>query len=148
MPQGKAATKRYWQNQRQGQWQRWKDMFAERPPQSAIEILQKRWPAAFPAQGHLVKPLVASCLGQIAEATGWSKEYVRGVLHIWKSRSAYCRAVIAAEFRYDLDGQQTSVAVGDQARAHARQRLAENEAARLRRQEKRAAEASAGNDVP
>ena len=37
-----------------------------------IELLRARWPKAFPAKGHEVRPL-ANAASAIAEALGWSQ---------------------------------------------------------------------------
>ena len=47
----------------------WKRGAAESRQQ--IELLRARWPKAFPAKGHEVRPL-ANAAPAIAEALGWS----------------------------------------------------------------------------
>src|SRR5208337_2589375 len=57
----------------------------------AFELLRARWPKAFPAKSHEVRPL-ASAVPAIVEALGWSPQYAKGVLSVWKGREADCRA--------------------------------------------------------
>jgi hypothetical protein len=54
--------------------------------------LKVKWPAIFNDPKN-VKPLASSVLPQVAAALGWSLGYTRGVFHVWKSRSDYCRAI-------------------------------------------------------
>jgi sRNA-binding protein len=111
---------------------------------AGIETLRSLWPVAFPKKPHLVKPLVVS-IPQVAEQTGWSKTYTRGVLHAWKCRSAYCLAVLQNERRYNLDGKELAdTVIDDQSREQARQQLAAIAARRLKEEEKRAAKAPTG----
>ena len=88
-----------------------------------IELLRARWPKAFPAKGHEVRPL-ANAAPAIAEALGWSNAYARGVLSPWVLREAYCRAVLAHPMRINLDGSESELTVEDDARAMATARLA------------------------
>jgi hypothetical protein len=60
-----------------------------------IKVLQDKWPAGFPKQASLVRPLANGAPKTIAEAFGWSVAYTRAVLMVWKSRAAYCTAVWA-----------------------------------------------------
>ena len=83
-----------------------------------IELLRARWPKAFPAKGHEVRPL-ANAAPAIAEALGWSNAYARGVLSPWVLREAYCRAVLAHAMRINLDGSESELTVEDDARAMA-----------------------------
>jgi sRNA-binding protein len=116
----------------------------------AIATLQERWPAAFPKQGHLVRPLANTIPGRIAESVGWPKNYVRSVLSVWKSRDPYCKAVLRYTNRHDLDGAVTEQAVDDRAREQARLRLTQNRAARARWQAREAAagKGNGGNEAP
>jgi sRNA-binding protein len=66
--------------------------------------LRERWPIAFPAKSHNIRPLAASAVGEIAAALGWSVPYTRGVLFPWKMGPAYCRAVLLYNERITLDG--------------------------------------------
>lgn len=91
---------------------------------SGIEVLQSLWPVAFPKKGHLVKPLASEIVGKIAERTGWSVPYTRGVLQAWKMRDRYCDAVLRYDRRWNLDGEETAETVDDVARTMATQRLA------------------------
>jgi sRNA-binding protein len=110
-----------------------------------IAELQERWPAAFPNKSHMVRPLATGIAAKIADATGWSRTYVRGVLTAWKCRAGYCEAVLRYERRYDLDGKETSEVVDDQAREQARWRLDERSVKRAREQER---EPSRGETLP
>ena len=134
MPRGKDARQRY--NRGRLDEDRRRGM---RESRDAIATRQARWPAAFPKQWHLVRPLTNASLTQIAESTGWSKNYTRGVLCVWKSRDAYCQAVLQHTRRHGLDGAASEEEVDDRARQQAEERLAINRAARVRRQEKEAA---------
>ena len=60
----------------------------------AFELLRARWPKAFPAKSHEVRPLV-NVVAELQEAFGWSPAYAKGVLRVWKARESYCRAVLA-----------------------------------------------------
>src|SRR5208283_3118070 len=103
----------------------------------AFELLRARWPKAFPAKSHEVRPL-ASAVPAIVEALGWSPQYAKGVLSVWKGREAYCRAVLAYPQRIDLNGSPTAD-IDEEARAHAKGRL-EQIAARKEARAKQAAE--------
>ena len=52
-----------------------------------IQVLQDKWPAAFPKQASLVRPLAKGVAKTIAEAFGWSVPYTRAVLMVWKRRA-------------------------------------------------------------
>ena len=104
-----------------------------------IELLRARWPKAFPAKGHEVRPL-ANAASAIAEALGWSNAYARGVLSPWVLREAYCRAVLAHAMRINLDGSESELTVDDDARATATKRLEQIAA--------RKARAAAANSPP
>src|SRR5208283_4726420 len=106
----------------------------------AFELLRARWPKAFPAKSHEVRPL-ASAVPAIVEALGWSPQYAKGVLSVWKGREAYCRAVLAYPQRIDLNGSPTKD-IDDEARALAKGRL-EQIAARKESRAKQAAEQAA-----
>ncbi len=106
----------------------------------AFELLRAKWPKAFPAKSHEVRPL-ASAVPAIVEALGWSPQYAKGVLSVWKGREAYCRAVLAYPQRIDLNGSPTAD-IDDEARAHAKGRL-EQIAARKESRAKQAAEQAA-----
>ena len=45
-----------------------------------IKVLQDKWPAGFPKQASLVRPLANGTAKTIAEAFGWSVAYTRAVL--------------------------------------------------------------------
>ncbi len=111
-----------------------------------IELLRARWPKAFPAKGHEVRPL-ANAASAIAEALGWSNAYARGVLSPWVLREAYCRAVLAHAMRINLDGSESELTVDDDARATATKRLGQI-AARKAQEPERKARAAAANSPP
>jgi|SRR5580704_1053002 sRNA-binding protein len=89
-----------------------------------IKVLQDKWPAGFPKQASLVRPLANGAPKTIAEAFGWSVAYTRAVLMVWKSRAAYCTAVLAHSRRINLDGSPSDEEVDDKARLLAKERLA------------------------
>jgi sRNA-binding protein len=87
-----------------------------------IEVLRAKWPKAFPALLHEVRPL-ATVVATIAAGTGWSLDYTRGVLMVWKQSGAYCRACLHYDVRTDLDGVPAGT-VDDKARLAASGQLA------------------------
>ena len=89
---------------------------------NAIRLLQQRWPCAFPVKYAAVRPLASSVAGQIAAAMGWNRFYTRGVLSVWKSRDAYCDAVLRGGVRYDLNGDVTAELVDDNSKDQASKR--------------------------
>jgi sRNA-binding protein len=101
---------------------------------AAIERLQSLWPAAFPRKSHLIKPLASGLRAEIVDGTGWTLDYVRGVLAAWTLRPGYCQAILRHNQRVNLQGKKTDSRVLDDARAMAQQRL-EKIAARRRKQE-------------
>ena len=106
-----------------------------------IELLRARWPKAFPAKGHEVRPL-ANAAPAIAEALGWSQRLrASGVLSPWVLREAYCRAVLAHAMRINLDGSESELTVEDDARAMATARLALLAARKAQEPERKAQEA-------
>lgn len=106
-----------------------------------IARLQSLWPAAFPAKTDMVRPLALGIVAVIADVAGWDRSYARAVVRVWKTRSAYCEAVLRFDRRFNLNGEPVDEPVSDEAREQARRRLADR-AARVRgRQE----EMSAGN---
>ncbi len=105
-----------------------------------IELLRAKWPKAFPAKGHEVRPL-ANAASAIAEALGWSNAYARGVLSPWVLREAYCRAVLAHAMRINLDGSESELTVEDDARAMATKRLEQIAARKAQEPERKAKEA-------
>jgi sRNA-binding protein len=93
---------------------------------AAIAVLQERWPAAFPKEPELVRPLMGrGVVAAIAESTGWSKRYTKSALSVWKRRPTYSQAVLRCERRYDLNGAASDERVSEQARARATERLAQ-----------------------
>jgi sRNA-binding protein len=111
--------------------------------QQAFDLLRARWPKAFPAKSHEVRPLV-TIAAELQEAFGWSPAYAKGVLSAWKARESYCRAVLAYPNRVGLDGSPTEAIVDDQARARAMAaaRLEQIAAKKAKAAERRAEEAA------
>ncbi len=107
----------------------------------AFELLRARWPQAFPAKGHDVRPLT-NVTADLQEALGWSWEYTRGVLMVWKARESYCRAVLCYPNRVRLDGSVSEESVDDEARAMATARLKQIAAGKAKAAERRAMEAA------
>jgi sRNA-binding protein len=100
---------------------------------AAIADLQRRWPKAFPTDAREVRPLVGSNIPLIHAEFGWSMSYIRGVLHVWKQRRAYCNAVLRYDLRRDLDGAPTGAVVGPAARTMAQAQLDAHDAQRQKR---------------
>src|SRR4051794_26599641 len=88
----------------------------------AIALLQEKWPRAFPKKYGAVKPLARFVTEAIVEVTGWNKDYTYGVLAAWKSRLAYCDAVLRNRIRIDIDGNVTDEVVDDTSRVMAEQK--------------------------
>ena len=88
-----------------------------------IPALREKWPAAFPEDGRKVRPLATAHIA-IAEAMGWTPSFAHGVVAGWKSRVAYCKAVLRHGERINLDGSPSGIMVDDTARALATQQLA------------------------
>ncbi len=107
----------------------------------AFELLRARWPKAFPAKAHEVRPLV-NVMAELQEAFGWSPAYAKGVLSVWKARESYCRAVLHYPNRVGLDGSPTEKTVDDKARAMASARLEQIAAKKALAAERRAKEAA------
>lgn len=103
----------------------------------AIATLQSLWPAAFPDKFYRVRPLAAGIVAAIAERTGWSRWYARGVVQVWKARKAYCEAVLRYGQRFDLNGEPVEQIVSEEAREQARRCLAAR-ATRLRDRQQQA----------
>ena len=98
-----------------------------------IELLRAKWPKAFPAKSHEVRPLTNEAQQAIVEEFGWSRDYARAVLAVWKLRPAYCKAILFYPTRINLDGSQSSETVDDRARATATDCLAQSAASRAKR---------------
>jgi|SRR5208283_765599 len=107
----------------------------------AFELLRARWPKAFPAKSHEVRPL-ANVTADLQEAFGWSRDYTKGVLMAWKAREAYCRAILLYPNRVKLDGSVIEDAVDDEACAMATARLERIAAGKAKAAERRAMEAA------
>jgi hypothetical protein len=101
-------------------------------------MLTRRWPKAFSRRASLVRPLNGSVHRTLVAELGWHTHYARGVLHVWKSRKAYCVAVLAHEYRIHIDGAVSEVRVEELDRNSPRTRLLEIEE-RERRQHEAAA---------
>jgi sRNA-binding protein len=105
-----------------------------------FDELRARWPRAFPANPHEVRPLALSVTPMVAAALDWPETYARGVLTKWKASGAYARACLAYPTRISLDGAPSGEAVDSVTRSLARQRLqrlARRAAARLRQAQPR-----------
>ncbi len=113
----------------------------------AFELLRARWPKAFPAKSHEVRPL-ANVTADLQEAFGWSRDYTKGVLTAWKAREAYCRAILLYPNRVKLDGSVIEDAVDDEARAMATARLERIAAGKAKAAERRAMEAASPPPAP
>jgi len=98
-----------------------------------IELLRARWPNAFPAKSHEVRPLAIAVSQVMAEELDWSPEYTRAVLTVWKMRPAYCRATLLYPRRINLDGTPSGEEVDDAARATATKRLEQRAARQARK---------------
>ncbi len=88
-----------------------------------FDLLRTKWPKAFPAKSHEVRPLASGAVTKLVDAFGWSHPYARAVLRTWKMREAYCRAVLCYPQRINLDGSATGEEVDEGSRARAKERL-------------------------
>ena len=104
----------------------------------AIALLQEKWPRAFPKKYAAVRPLARSVKGAIVAGTGWHGGYAHGVLAAWKSRLAYCDAVLRDVIRIDIDGNVTDEVVNDISRAMAEQKRKQVIESRRRREARQA----------
>jgi sRNA-binding protein len=107
----------------------------------AIEILRARWPKAFPAKAHEVRPLSMKAI-ELRKEMGWSYKYALAVLNAWKQRESYCRAILLYPNRIDLDGSLTEETVEDGARARAKEQLDQIAAKKAMNAERQAREAA------
>jgi sRNA-binding protein len=87
--------------------------------------------------------VASSVLPQVAGTLGWSFGYTRGVFHVWKSRNAYCRAVLRDSIRVNLDGSPSEEVVDDEARKLAKAKLDQNAARTAAKRARELAEANA-----
>jgi sRNA-binding protein len=69
-----------------------------------LAVLRERWPLAFPAEDHDVRPLAMGVAREITAAMGWPHPYTLGVLVSWKMAPVYCEAVLRHDRRIGLDG--------------------------------------------
>jgi len=88
-----------------------------------LAVLREKWPLAFPAKEHDVRPLAIVAAHEIAAAMSWSLPYTLGVLHGWK-REVYSRAVLCYDQRINLDGTPAEE-VGAKAKDLAAKQLAQ-----------------------
>ena len=102
----------------------------------AIALLQEKWPRAFPKKYGAVKSLARSVKEAIVAGTGWNKNYTNGVLTAWKSRMAYCDAILRDTVRIDIDANATDEVVNDGSRTQAEQQRQQIIEARRRRTER------------
>ncbi len=109
-----------------------------------IKLLQEKWPKAFPAKPHEVRPLVSGIAKIAAETFGWSPPYARAVLERWKQRNAYCRAILAFPNRFTLEGEESGEEVDEIARSHARAIMDKRAAKRLQEEAAKRAQATDG----
>ncbi len=98
-----------------------------------IELLRAKWPKAFPAKSHDVRPLTNGAQQAMVEEFGWSPGYARAVLRVWKLRPAYCKAILLYPTRINLDGSPSGEEIDDAARATATKRLEERAARQARK---------------
>jgi sRNA-binding protein len=113
-----------------------------------LEVLRARWPNAFPVKGHLVRPLAGGAVQALVEELGWSAQYARTVLRVWKMKTAYCQAVLRYPTRIGLDGSLSDEQVDDRSRQAATRTLEEIAARRIRKAEAVAAKLQAPAPVP
>jgi sRNA-binding protein len=113
----------------------------------AIALLQEKWPRAFPKKYSAVKPLARSVTEAIVAGTGWNKDYTYGVLGAWKSRLAYCDAVLRDTIRIDIDGNATNEVVDDTSRTMAEQKRKQVLEARRRREARQASRANDRTEI-
>jgi hypothetical protein len=124
-----------------------------------IEVLRARWPKSFPAKASEIRPL-ADATAVIAAELGWSTQYTKGVLSVWKAREAYCLAVLKYSVRTSLLHEdkanvidaylaEYNRVVGSEAFVAAKTRLEQIAASRKRKRAKQVAEraAPAGVDL-
>jgi sRNA-binding protein len=113
-----------------------------------FELLRAKWPKAFPAKPHEVRPLAGGATKALVEAFGWSLPYARAVLMVWKLRPAYCQAVLRYTHRINLDGSASDEEIDDVARAMAKERLEKIAARRAKGAGKSRVATVAGGDDP
>jgi sRNA-binding protein len=115
-------------------------------------VMRTKWPKAFPANSHEVRPLASGTVKVLTDTFGWSHPYARAVLATWKLREAYCRALLEHSQRINLDGSVSGEHVDDAVRKVARQQIdgmvarAAQKAEKLRVRQERNAEP--GSKIP
>ena len=97
------------------------------------KIELRRRGKAFPAKSHEVRPLTNGAQQAMVEEFGWSPDYARAVLTVWKLRPAYCNAILRYPTRINLDGSPSGEEIDDAARATATKRLEERAARQARK---------------
>ncbi len=91
-----------------------------------LPALRAKWPKAFTAKSHEIRPLVMGVFPQILiDEFGWSRPYAAAIILCWKLRPDYCRAVLEYPKRINLDGSESDQETGEKARIDATCRLAE-----------------------
>lgn len=110
-----------------------------------FEQLRQKWPKAFPAKSHEVRPLAKETAKTVATEFGWNYQYARAVLERWKLRNAYCCAVLTYQKRYTLDGLESDEPVDERAKTRAREMIENRQA---RRQQQALKEQSSGKTAP
>jgi sRNA-binding protein len=113
----------------------------------AIALLQEKWPRAFSKKYGAVKPLARSVKEAVVAGMDWDPYYTSGVLAPWKSRLAYCDAVLRDAIRVDIDGNATDEVVDDTSRAMAEQKRKQVLEARHRREARQASKTNNGVEV-
>src|SRR3954449_7842894 len=104
----------------------------------AIALLQEKWPRAFPKKYAAVRPLARPVKQSIIAGTGWGGGYTHGVLAAWKSRLAYCDAVLRDSVRIDISGKATDEVVDGTSRAMAAEKRKQVLEGRRRREAREA----------
>jgi sRNA-binding protein len=112
-----------------------------------FELLHARWPKAFPAKSHEIRPLTNDAQQALAEAFSWNPYYTRGVLAAWKTRQVYSRAILRYSIRINLDGSASDEDVGDRARAMAKERLEQHATRRAQKAEQQKLRLAAREDA-
>src|SRR4051812_4076739 len=104
----------------------------------AIALLQEKWPCAFPKKYGAVKPLARSVKEAVVAGMDWDLYYTSGVLAAWKSRLAYCDAILRDTIRVDIHGNATNEVVDDTSRAMAAEKRKQVLEGRRRREAREA----------
>jgi sRNA-binding protein len=94
--------------------------------------------SAFPKKYGAVKPLARSVKEAVVAGMDWDPYYTSGVLAAWKSRLAYCDAILRDTIRVDIDGNATDEVVDDTSRAMAAEKRKQVLEGRRRREAREA----------